>query len=353
MQSQGALGAPAEPGVDADEDSKRRQREELMYWNAIRLEKLKKNDEQQERPVATRSRGSSFEDFLQEEHGAEKGTTYVLHNTSTDVGNDEGLRQRGGARGLASGSAWANPFGDEHNIELSQESGIVDATDKYEILSQGLYSANDSPRPAQSTLFQPQDANSRETTATLEQLIDTSDPPISLPDTEEHSAWGQEPLSRTRNIPIHSPIPAEAESAFASIHAWADQTNASFYSPLPTTPRALSPTSNPSTQPLHVSIPTLPQQEEFDDPPESVPGDLTPTDSMSIVGASEADVDVDVWGPRSGATSENGRGNWTGDVLSVADSEDSDVESQADGVHTPSSWSEVASVVSEGDVIAH
>jgi hypothetical protein len=32
-------GEGAEPGVDADEETRRRQREELMYWNSIRLQK--------------------------------------------------------------------------------------------------------------------------------------------------------------------------------------------------------------------------------------------------------------------------------------------------------------------------
>lgn len=91
-------------------------------------------------------------------------------------------------------------------------------------------------------------------------------------------------------------------------------------------------------------MPTFTGEEEFDDPPESVPGDLTPTDSMSIVdGGSE------VWGPRSGATSEFGFRRREGDVVSVVDSEDEE------GILTPSSWSEVASVVSEseGHVHAH
>lgn len=328
LRSQGAL---AEPGVDADEDTKRRQREELMYWNAVRLENLKKKEAKgkaiEDRPQG--SRGSSFEDFLQEEEGAEKGTTFVLQSTGADVKREDGLRQR---KGIERGSAWANPFSDEHGIESSQESGIITTDkegEKYEILSQGLYSAHDSPSPAPK--------------ATIDQLVDTSDPPISLPDTEEeYSAWNSE-RSRSRTIPIQSPTP-EAEAAFASIHAWADQANASasFYSPLPTTPRALSPA--PSQQPLHLSVPNFTGEEEFDDPPESVPGDLTPTDSMSVVDGTDVG---EVWGPRSGATSEFGVERQM-DVMSVADS-----EFDGEGIHTPSSWSEVASVVSEADGVAH
>jgi hypothetical protein len=311
-----------------------------MYWNAVRLESLKKKEmegkgKDVERPKG--SRGSSFEDFLQEAEGTEKGTTFVLQSTGNDVKRDEGLRQRGVNRGVDIGSSWANPFSDEHGIESSQESGVImndKEGERYEILSQGLYSANDSPRPVQAQK------------ATIDELVDLSDdPPISIPDASEE--WRSEP--RIHNIPISTSTP-EAEAAFASIHAWATHTNEStsshtqtgFYSPLPTTPRALSP--SPSQQALHLSMPTFTGEEEFDDPPESVPGDLTPTDSMSIVdGGSE------VWGPRSGATSEFGfrRRGQDGDVISVVDSEDEE------GILTPSSWSEVASVVSESEGHVH
>lgn len=309
-----------------------------MYWNAIRMEELKKKDSEKgkalERPEA-RKRGSSFEDFLQEDRDAEKGTTFVLQSSAVEVGNAEGMRQRGGVRGLEQGAAWANPFGDEHDIGSSQESSL-EVSEKYEVLSEGLYSASDSPHPQEKT-------QTRETTATIDELVDTSnavpDPPISLPDINDHSAWNR-PTSR--NIPIQAPSP-EVESAFASIHAWADQTNASFYSPLPTTPRALSPvqSTSPSShqpQPLNLSLSDFSGAEVFDDPPESVPGDLTPTDSMSIIGAG----DEGVWG-------HNGD-----DVMSVTNS--SDFESVAEnneGINTPSSWSEVASVISEEDAIAH
>lgn len=317
-----------------------------MYWNAIHLEKLQrqKAESEKERPK-NRSRGSSFEDFLEEDKDAEKGTTFI-YNSSSDVNRGEGLRNRGGERGLQRGAAWANPFDDEHFIESPQPTlekliPSPDVGERYEVLSEGLYSANDEPVPT------------RETTATIAELIDTTttqipDPPISLPDESMHEAqqWGQEPLTRSlhRNIPISTGDDA-AESAFASIHAWADQTNASFYSPLPTTPRALSPVPDSNVQsqgpprPLNIAIPVY-ESSEFSDPPESVPGDVTPTtDAMSMAGSSAEEI----WGPRSGATSERGV-----DVMSLADS-----DAEGEGINTPGSWSEVASVVSEGDVLVH
>src|ERR1700726_3236764 len=69
--AQGFVQSSAEPGVDADEDSKRRQREELMYWNSIRLEKLAKDKQKAETSQAT---GRTFDDFLHEDHTAERGT---------------------------------------------------------------------------------------------------------------------------------------------------------------------------------------------------------------------------------------------------------------------------------------
>ena len=53
-----------------------------MYWNAVHLEKQAKErklrEGSEERPVNT-SRGSSFDDFLQEDQSAEKGT--YVYNT--------------------------------------------------------------------------------------------------------------------------------------------------------------------------------------------------------------------------------------------------------------------------------
>jgi hypothetical protein len=312
LQSQGAISS--EPGVEADEESARRQREELMYWNAVHLEKLEKERKLEGRP-RNKSRGSSFDDFLQEDKTAEKGT--YVYNTGADVNQDaeEGLRNRG-VRGLQRGSVYANPFGDEHNIDMDEQRAIDESlmspeeSEKFEIMSQDLYSANEDPLPQHQQ-------ESRETTATItEMLVDTSepvpDPPMMVPEMDE--TWQQESASFTNMAP-------RDDSAYASIHAWADNANNSFYSPLPATPRAVTP------QPQEAATLGSPV---FSDPPLSVPGsgDITPTDSMSLAGSGD-----EVWAPRSGATSE-------GDVMSV----------DGDGISTPGSWTEVGSVVSENDI---
>jgi hypothetical protein len=303
LQSQGN----ADVGVDADEESKRRQREELMYWNAVHMEKLEKERKLAEGRPANKSRGSSFDDFLQEDRTAEKGT--YVYNTGADTNREEeGLRQRG-VRGLNRGSAYANPFDDEHNIDMDEHRAIdaslmsPEASEKFEVMSD-LYSANEDAKP------------SRETTATIAEqlLVDTSepvpDPPVSYPTMDEPI------MAETTNFTNM----AARDDAYASIHAWADNANNSFYSPLPVTPRTVTPQQ-------HEVIPGSPA---FSDPDVSIPGsgDITPTDSASLAGSGE-----EVWQPRSGATSE-------ADVMSV----------DGEGISTPGSWTEVGSVVSENDV---
>lgn len=301
--AEGFMQSSAEPGVDADEESKRRQREELMYWNAVHLEKLEKEKKLAAARPVNASRGSSFDDFLQQDKTAEKGT--YVYNTGADVNHEaeEGLRNRG-VRGLNRSAVYANPFADENHIDWEEQRAIdaslmsPEASEKFEVMSD-LYSAQEDPRP------------SRETTATIaEQLIDTSepvpDPPVSYPTMEDV----QESMNFTNMAP-------RDDSPFASIHAWADNANSSFYSPLPVTPGATTP------QPEHAA----PSSPLFSDPPESVPGDATPTYSASLAGSAE-----EVWQPRSGATSD-------ADVMSV----------DGDGISTPGSWTEVGSVVSEND----
>src|SRR6478735_9509036 len=63
-------GAGAEAGVDADEETRRRQREELLYWNSVMLEKQEKDqNEKDDTKSATElsRRGSSFDDFLRQD----------------------------------------------------------------------------------------------------------------------------------------------------------------------------------------------------------------------------------------------------------------------------------------------
>jgi len=300
--AEGFMQSTAESGVDADEDTKRRQREELMYWNAVHMEKLAKEKKlaTEERPKNA-SRGSSFDDFLQQDESQPKGT--FVYNTGADVNHEpeEGLRNRG-VRGLNRSSLYANPFADENHIDWEEQRAIdaslisPDASEKFEVMSEGIYSANEDPRPT------------RNTTATItEQLVDITEavpvPPTSAP-TSEHAE------ENTNYVNMAS----RDEDAFASIHAWADNANNSFYSPLPATPRPATPQQD-SESPASSSCPS----------PMPSLGNSTPTRSVAS--------GEEIWAPRSGATSE-------ADVMSV----------DGDGISTPGSWTEVGSVVSENDV---
>jgi len=191
----------------------------------------------------------------------------------------------------------------QHDYRLGPGPGETispDPSEKYEVMSD-IYTASESPRA------------SCETTATIAQLIDISDPvpdpPVSYPTMEL-----VEPSSSTN----FTNMAARDDSPFASIHAWADNAHSSFYSPLPTTPAA------GSSHDIRPGSPT------FSDPDVSVPGsgDATPTDTASLADSAE-----NIWAPRSGATSD-------ADVLSI----------DGDGIPTPGTWTEVGSVVSENDV---
>lgn len=321
----------SEAGVDADEESRRKQRDELMYWNAVRIERMEKEKMMDEkRPGSSGSQNSSFEDFLQQDPNAEKGT--FVYNTGTDINSqaEEGLTHRRGVRGL-NPTIYANPFADEHGMDI-QEQQAMDRSlispedgEQYESDSEGLYSVHEGPARSRS----------RQSTATLaadepmahedtDTLVDLSepfipDPPVSVPAYENQE-----------NEPAYTERAQDNQNPFASIHAWADHTDNStgFYSPLPVTPhdRPATPTSTHHTQ-------MTPPSPTFSDPDysslESLDGDgmATPTDSVSLAGSGE-----EVFHPRSGATSE-------ADVMSVDD-----------GIVTPDSWTEVGSLASEDGV---
>jgi hypothetical protein len=297
LQTRG--GAGAEPGVDADEETRRRQREELLYWNQLRIQKQDKEAEDEpaveketsdERPTPTK-RGSSFDDFLQKDNMAGEGT-YVFNSGADARGEQSGLRHRGDApRGFAT-ALYANPFADEHHIgndEMDEAAANI-APGKDEVMSD-IYSATTrDPEDRQIAALESSAAlidlapepSHTESSATLDR---------ELPD-DEYMTAGQE----------------DHQEAYASIQAWAQNSSRDFYSPLPVTP------AEPVSEPELISD-----------------GELTPTDSMSLVG-SGVDVANDAQSSRDGET---------GRYL--------DVMSESDGMATPASWSEVGSVVSEND----
>lgn len=315
--------------MDADDESRRRQREELLYWNAMKLSReLEKQTTENEKRKSSSSRLSSttFDDFLTEDKFADEKGSYIV-NSGTDLqnGRDEGLvRRRGtdGARGL-NASLYANPFADEHGIDYDEQMEEAQiAPEKDEIMSQDIYNATPqlTPAMAHSRTMSPQ---------SMAELVPVE--PIPLP--SEHgvttaAAADEAPISEMSSS---SELPPEYEymtagqdnnsaadeqphDAYASIQAWAQQqqSDRDFYSPLPVTP----------TAPLS----------EMSDGELVSDGQLTPTDSASVAGSG-----IDV--AHDAASSQNGSSKYY-DVMSEDE----------DGVPTPAhSWTEVGSVVSESE----
>lgn len=325
--------------VDADDDTRKRQREELLYWNAVKLsQELEKqtaeNEKIKEREKLSRS-GTTFDDFLQKDETSNEKGTYVF-NTGADVrNNDNGLvRRRGaseGVRGLNS-SIYANPFADEHGIDYNEMEDSEISPEKDEVMStDDIYTA--SPRPADSLLSR----TLSPAPETLPELIPVEPPRIdelmsevSSPDFATtprksvaelaDSELGQDEYM-TAGQADREMMAQDEHDAYASIQAWAEQqqqaqlqnqeSSRDFYSPLPVTPAA----------PLS----------EMSDGEMVSEGQLTPTDSASVAG-SGFDVANEL-------ASQNGSSKYY-DVLSEDE----------DGIPTPAhSWTEVGSVVSESE----
>ncbi|CAK7243631.1 MAG: hypothetical protein STHCBS139747_005157 [Sporothrix thermara] len=140
MMSTGRRSA-GDPGVVADEASRRRQREELMYWNSVRVARDRKIAEMNQtsaadhRPEHQQQHNTSFDHFMRQDDTADNGT-YVI-NTGTDVARQSGSgsaasayndplngglvrrrRPEGVHDNVRAAAVYSNPFGDEYGIEL-------------------------------------------------------------------------------------------------------------------------------------------------------------------------------------------------------------------------------------------
>ena len=326
--------------VDADEETRRRQREELMYWNLRREEEQQKEQQQQQGQDQPRQhrppQGFTFDDFLQPDRAGDRGTfVYNTGSNARDAESSNVLRRRGnpeGVRGLNAGML-ANPFGDEHAIELEDRTTHIARHNNDEDLSD-IYNAT--PRilsPPQPFPAQPLPVPAA---TTSEVLFDFASHVPSEDDNPEQQNASSASTSRIvtldRELAEDEYMTAgqdrddddEEENrgdAYASIQAWARSSSANatagFYSPLPSTPRA------PVSEPEVISE-----------------GQLTPTDSASVAGSG-----VDVAHEMDAAAG--------GEFLVRGEHNDFDVMSETDGgLHTPRSWSEVGSVVSESESAA-
>ncbi|KAG6065385.1 hypothetical protein E4U32_007430 [Claviceps aff. humidiphila group G2b] len=282
LQSRGGTGA--DPGVDADEDTRRRQREELMYWNSMRLQK---EEEQAKKALAAmepetssqpvvETRGTTFNDMLTRDANA---------NTGADVRDGgAGLRHRGG--GFVT-TMYTNPFADENFVDRD-EVAAVSATyvpGKDDRMSD-IYSA---------TTRETDDGYTR-TLDGSPALIELSSLPRQSPPTLERQLAADEYMTASQD---------DGQDAYSSIQAWAQDSSLISYSPL--AEMSLGPVSEPEVL---------------------SEGQLTPTESVSVIGSSDME---------SGEhTTQEGQGRL-------------DVLSGSEGLLTPVSWSDFGSVVSDND----
>lgn len=308
-------GQNADPGVDADDETRRRQREELLYWNSMLLKKKEEeaaktqtgsiSESQSARPRGA-TRGSSFDDFLRPDENAEQGT--FVFNTGTDAqAGNSGLRHRGVPTAIAAGVSplYANPFADEYHIDNDE---VAEMSATYV-----------PPRPPKKDdgMSDIYSATTRDQDDIRSRTVDASPSPA-LIDIVSNASLVQEfstPSVIERQLGEEEFMSAgqdDRQDAYASIQAWAQDSSRNFYSPLPVTPAA------PVSEPELVSE-----------------GQLTPTDSVSIIGSGE-DVANDAMSSQAG---EHGRPY--------------DVLSESEGMLTPASWSEVGSVVSDNEANAH
>jgi hypothetical protein len=329
-----ADGFYASHDVDADEETRRRQREELMYWNALREEKEQQKQQEQPEPQQ-RSRGSSFDDFLQPDAAGERGT--FVYNSGANAWNSESsnvLRRRGnmeGARGLDA-SILTNPFSDEYGIDLDDRPRLLDQhaalPPAHEEIMSDIYNATPrvlSPLVAHSQAFPGPVATEvlfdfeshsipdgrRDFASPVGGSVLYQAPPqqqVSTPTATARSATLERELAEDEYMTAGQDYNegVAASEAYASIQAWAqNSSNTGFYSPLPISPQA------PLSEPELVSE-----------------GQLTPTGSGSVAGSG-----VDVANDAHDGVSEY-------DVMSESEG----------GAATPNSWSEVGSVVSEDEI---
>ncbi|KAK1834379.1 hypothetical protein QBC39DRAFT_26197 [Podospora conica] len=305
--------------VDADDETRRRQRAELMYWN-MQLEERQRGQESASASAkpSSPSRNLTFDEILREDRPADRGS-FVYNTGSNPWGADQQgvVRRRGaeGVRGLGA-AMLSNPFGDEYGIDHedhSDEKPDALAPDREELMSD-IYGATPhdgrsvashtlSPQSvpvAPEVLFdfdaQSQSKASTAASATVDHEREAA-PSVSARDGL---------TSLDRELPEDEYMTAgqdNSREAYESIQAWAYGSNPSFYSPLPVSP------------PAPISEPELISQ-----------GAVTPADSASVAGSG-----VDL-----------------GDDAASTKTDDFDVMSEdEDGVLTPTSWSEVGSDVSE------
>lgn len=328
---------PQDGGVDADEESQRRQKEEIEYWNKL-AEQQRKAAQTAAKGIGKEEAGPStrgFDDFLQKD--SEGHNVYI---SSADANQSQGLTHR---RGMDR----SNPFSDENGIELESAASswagagkvTVDLANslisprKDEIMSDhgidsDVYNASDNRIPVfnQPTIEQP-------VLVAADPLIDLSEPfnPAEAIKKEEDD---QEEYTATAHItrPVN-------DDAFAAIHAWNESASSlpldrstssgtarDFYSPLPQTPKVMSDTSDGDFGSAG---------EADNDNGMGASGEFVPAAGMEVESLRDE--------------SEDGMNTPTESISIIGDQES--LGGSEDGRHTPGSWTEVGSSVSGEEIM--
>lgn len=296
-----------EGGVDADAESKKRQRDELMYWNAIRESKLEA--ERARGAETTRGRTASFDDFLQRDESADNGA-FVINTGADTNANREGLVRRNvgvgaaaGATGFAAG-LHANPFSDDQQIDDDDEPMQTLAPEPDEMSD--IYSASTPVRDEATT---PPGTPPARDDALIDLQSEDSASTVSRTMDEERSTESAEGVLNSRVL--EASRDSVREDLFAVIGAWADTADSGERGQM------ASPTST-ATSFSHLG------------------GQMTPDDGFSLADG------------EAGGEREEEDGDAPPGAGNDAESE-ADVQSMSEGMFTPTSWSEVGSTVSESE----
>ncbi|RKF55851.1 hypothetical protein OnM2_086005 [Erysiphe neolycopersici] len=287
--AEGFLKSEASQGMDgeADDDAKRRQREELLYWNAVKLAQ-----EEKERAIA------QLHQTYEDQNGPE---TYGLKQENSNTSDQETCVYTSGTnqvqktesnlrnRGIKSSIGDTDPYNDKYHGETESDNSFI--ISKY-ASSQGVVS----------DIYDATEAGDL--------------------DFDEHNAEENFNSLASSNV-------TKAQNIHASIHAWAESAQSgsnlnmndrsSSMSPKPT----LSDQSNIDFESLSTGH-DIQSHMSFD-------GDLTPTDTGSIVCSSEGTL-------------------WEGQSIVPSDTEIVDDMSATGESSIAGTWSEVDSVVSENDL---
>ncbi|EPQ62827.1 BgtA-20776 [Blumeria graminis f. sp. tritici] len=214
----------SQPGTTSDEGSQRRQRDELMFWNAMHV----LNEPQQ-------AQICGHDKFIQQ--GLNTTRENPIYNSGAEVAPimTQGLHNRSLRDSFRDGSVYANPFSDDHNIEA----------DSFTAIEVTLNSPEKAERNgANSNFVTPSEG--------ISDLV--SDPGTSCPWMES-----REPSPRLRDT-FGNPL--EETISYDSIHAWAEISNSNLNKGPATHLAATSPILKNTTRP---SSPT------FSDPEISIP----------------------------------------------------------------------------------